>query len=366
LPNLQSPPSILGQQPSLYQAFQIDPNRGVTNQLYPYPPTGMGGQSLMMPPSGSSLSAGNSGSTTGDIFGSNSTSQFGRQFAAPPPGSTQSSSVMSSVLMSQPSLMTSTMKQPSVASAAIGPIGTKGAFQQGGLGSLPGSGTSPLLMPYDGGYVQNIQRSAAAAAGQTAFYQALAASSQQAAAAAASTSRHQQSNYGMTGFPGNHGQQSLVQQQLMRNQVPPQMQANPYAKPEQMKSATVTSGQQLGGLQNRPYTAVAAAAAASNSNAVQQQQAVKNAVTSLASMSLRSTVLGTGAPSTNGTAGTVVAATSGTPAVQQTTSYSPTPIQRPPGGKGQYFAKLLNLTCIKSSGGKIPENPSFVPPLHKG
>merc|ERR1712083_392354 len=168
------------------------------------------------------------------------------------------------------------------------------------------------------------------------------------------TSRHQQSNYGMTGFPGNHGQQSLVQQQLMRNQVPPQMQANPYAKPEQMKSATVTSGQQLGGLQNRPYTAVAAAAAASNSNAVQQQQAVKNAVTSLASMSLRSTVLGTGAPSTNGTAGTVVAATSGTPAVQQTTSYSPTPIQRPPGGKGQYFAKLLNLTCIKSSGGKIP------------
>merc|ERR1712223_170450 len=90
-PNLQSPPSILGQQPSLYQAFQIDPNRGVTNQLYPYPPTGMGGQSLMMPPSGSSLSAGNSGSTTGDKFGSNSTSQFGRQFAAPPPGSTQAS-----------------------------------------------------------------------------------------------------------------------------------------------------------------------------------------------------------------------------------------------------------------------------------
>merc|ERR1712079_304153 len=112
-------------------------------------------------------------------------------------------SVMSSVLMSQPSLMSSTMKQPSVASAAIGPIGTKGAFQQGGLGSLPGSGTSPLLIPYDGGYVQNIQRSAAAAAGQTAFYQALAASSQQAAAAAASTSRHQQSNYGMTGFPGS-------------------------------------------------------------------------------------------------------------------------------------------------------------------
>merc|ERR1712083_1110737 len=93
------------------------------------------------------------------------------------------------------------------------------------------------------------------------------------------------------------------------------------------------SGQQFGGLQNRPYTA--AAAAASNSNAVQQQQAVKNAVTSLASVSLKNTVLGTGAPSNNGIAETVVAATSGTPAVQQTTSYSPTPIQRPPGGKGK-------------------------------
>ena len=293
----------------------------------------------MMPPSGSSLSAGNSGSTTGDIFGSNSTSQFSRQFAAPPPGSTQASSVMSSVLMSQPSLMSSAMKQPSVASAAIGPIGTKGAFQQGSLGSLAGSGSSPLLIPYDGGYVQNIQRSAAAAAGQTAFYQALAASSQQAAAqAAASTSRHQQSNYGMTaaGFPANHGQQSTlqVQQQLMRNQVPPQMQANPYVKTEAaIKSAAAggPSGQQLGGLQNpRQYTAVAAASAANNAVGVQQQQAVKSTVTSLASMSLRSTVLGTqGAPPTNGT---VTAVTSS--AVQQTTSYSPTPIQRPPGGKG--------------------------------
>jgi len=47
--------------------------------------------------------------------------------------------------------------------------------------------------------------------------------------------------------------------------------------------------------------------------------------------SLRSTVLGTqGAPPTNGT---VTAVTSS--AVQQTTSYSPTPIQRPPGGKGK-------------------------------
>ena len=143
----------------------------------------------------------------------------------------------------------------------------------------------------------------------------------------------------MTGFPGSHGQQSLVQQQLMRNQVPPQMQANPYVKPEMKSVASVTSGQQLGGLQNRPYTVAAAASAASNSNAVQpqqHQQAVKNAVTSLASMSLRNTVLGTGAPPTNGTAVAAVAATSGTPAVQQTTSYSPTPIQRPPGGKGQY------------------------------
>merc|ERR1712083_619710 len=161
---------------------------------------------------------------------------------------------------------------------------------------------------------------------------ALAASSQQAAAAAASTSRHQQSNYGMTGFPGSHGQQqSLVQQQLMRNQVPPQMQANPYVKPEMKSAASTSQQQQLGGLQNRQYTT---AAVATNSNSVQQQQqAVKSTVTSLASMSLgRNTVLGTGAPPTNGTA-VAVAATSGTPAVQQTTSYSPTPIQRPPGGK---------------------------------
>ena len=221
LPNLQSPPSILGQQPSLYQAFQIDPNRAVTNQLYPYPPTGMGGQSLILPPSGSSLSAATTGTapSAGDIFGSTSSNQFGRQFAAPPPhGSNQVSSAMNNVLMSQSSLMSSAMK-PSVASAGIGPIGTKGAYQQGGLGSLPGSGTSPLLIPYDGGYVQNIQRSAAA--GQTAFYQALAASSQQA-------SRHQQNNYGITGFPG---QQSLVQQQLLRNHAPhPMGNHNPYMK----------------------------------------------------------------------------------------------------------------------------------------
>lgn len=298
LPNLQSPPSILGQQPSLYQAFQIDPNRAVT---YPYPPTGMGGQSLMMPPSGS---AGNA-TTTGDIFGSTSNSQFTRQFTAPPPGSTQGSSV----LMSQPSLMSSAMK-PSVASAAIGPIGTKGAFQQGGLGSLAGS-NSPLLIPYDGGYVQNIQRSAAAAAGQTAFYQALAASSQQAAAAA--TSRHQQNNYGITGFPG---QQSLVQQQLMRNQVPPQMANHPYVKSNDMKSFPgVSAASQVPPQQQQQH----------------QQSSVKSTATSLASMSLRNSVLGTGA-STNGTAS---AATSTAASLQQGASYSPTPIQRPPGGKGK-------------------------------
>ena len=148
----------------------------------------------------------------------------------------------------------------------------------------------------------------------------------------------------MTGFPGSHaGQQSLVQQQLMRNQVPPQMAANPYVNKPDMKSAaaqavaSTNQQQQLGGLQNRQYTAAAAAAVASNSNAVQQQQqqqqAVKSAATSLASMSLRSTVLGTGPPPTNGTAA-AVSATAGTPSVQQTTSYSPTPIQRPPGGKG--------------------------------
>ena len=318
LPNLQSPPSILGQQPSLYQAFQIDPNRGVTNQLYPYPPTGMGGQSLILPPSGSA--AGNSGTSTIDIFGSSSTSQFGRQFAGPPPGSTQASSVMSSVLMSQPSLMSSAMK-PSVASGAIGPIGTKGAFQQGGLGSLS-SGTSPLLIPYDGGYVQNIQRSAAAAAGQTAFYQALAASSQQAAAA---NSRHQQNSYGMTaGFPG---QQSLVQQQLMRNQVPPQMQ--------HVKDKT---GQQLGGLQNRQFSGQPQPQQqAPPPTQVQQAAAVKSTATSLASMTLRNSL---GTPTSANTNGTAPAATS-TAGVPQTTSYSPTPIQRPPAVKGQYEYSFL-------------------------
>ena len=48
-------------------------------------------------------------------------------------------------------------------------------------------------------------------------------------------------------------------------------------------------------------------------------------------MSLRNSVLGTGA-STNGTAS---AATSTAASLQQGASYSPTPIQRPPGGKGK-------------------------------
>ena len=335
LPNLQSPPSILGQQPSLYQAFQIDPNRAVTNQLYPYPPTaGMGGQSLILPPSGSSLSAANTGAapSAGDIFGSTSSNQFSRQFAGPPPGSNQVSSAMNNVLMSQSSLMSSAMK-PSVASAGIGPIGTKGAYQQGGLGSLPGSGTSPLLIPYDGGYVQNIQRSAAA--GQTAFYQALAASSQQAAAAAASSSR--QNNYGITGFPG---QNSLVQQQqqqqLLRNHAPHPMNNHPYMKNDSNALKASTVAQQLAsGLQAQRQFSATNAGPGSNGGQ-SQPPSIKGTATSLASMSLRNSVLGTGATVTNGA--TVTSATT----VQQTvTSYSPTPIQRPPGGKGK-----LSLKCF--------------------
>ena len=327
LPNLQSPPSILSQQPSLYQAFQIDPNRAVTNQLYPYPPTaaGMGGQSLILPPAaaGSSLSAaaGTGSGTSGDIFGSSNSNQFGRQFAGPPPGSNQVSSAMNNVLMSQSSLMSSAMK-PSVAASGIGPIGTKGAYQQGSLGSLPpGSGTSPLLIPYDGGYVQNIQRSAAA--GQTAFYQALAASSQQAAS--------RQNNYGITGFPG---QNSLVQQQLLRNHAPHPMN-NPYMKNDSggagagggLKASSVAQ-QLASGLQTtRQFSTNNAGLQPPNG---QSQPSIKGTATSLASMSLRNSVLGTGA--------TVVAngaTVTSAPTGQQTvTSYSPTPIQRPPGGKG--------------------------------
>merc|ERR1719150_696644 len=180
------------------------------------------------------------------------------------------------------------MKQPSVASAGIGPIGTKGAYQQGGLGSLPGSGTSPLLIPYDGGYVQNIQRSAAA--GQTAFYQALAASSQQA-------SRHQQNNYGITGFPG---QQSLVQQQLLRNHAPhPMGNHNPYMKNDTNALKTGGVGQQLGGLQNRQFSAAGSGAGGGGGTNGQGQTSIKGTATSLASMTLRNSVLGSG-NATNG------------------------------------------------------------------
>ena len=311
LPNLQSPPSILGQQPSLYQAFQIDPNRAVTNQLYPYAATGIGGQSLILPPSGSSLSAGSNTTNTADLFGPSTSSQFSRQFAAPPPTGTQTSTVMNTGLMSQSSLMTSSMKQ-SAASAGIGPIGTKAgqlgghnAYQQGGIGSLPASATSPLIIPYDGSFVPR--------SGQTAFYQALA--SQQ-------TTR--QNNFGITGFPN---QQSLMQQQMMRNQVPPQMPQTHYLKPDsnkggnnQQRSSDPYNGNNVGlsGLQSRQFAA---------NTGQHQQPAIKATATSLASMSLRGSVLGTSA-TTNGTAPT------STPTAQQTTSYSPTPIQRPPVGKG--------------------------------
>lgn len=313
LPNLQSPPSILGQQPSLYQAFQIDPNRGVTNQLYPYAAaTGIGGQSLILPPSGSSLSAaGSSATNTADLFGTSSNSQFRNQFAAPPPSGTQTSTVMSG-LMSQSSLMTSSMKP---ATANIGPIGTKAgqlgghnAYQQGGIGSLPASATSPLIIPYDGSFVPR--------SGQTAFYQALA--SQQ-------TTR--QNNFGITGFPN---QQSLIQQQMMRNQVPPQIPPT-YMKPDsgkqggnnQQRSSDPYNGNNvgLGGLQGRQFN--------SGSTGQHQQPAIKATATSLASMSLRGSVLGTNA-NTNGTVSTSAQA------VQQTASYSPTPI-RPPGGKGTFI-----------------------------
>ena len=309
-PNLQSPPSILGQQPSLYQAFQIDPNRGVTNQLYPYATTGIGGQSLILPPSGSSLSAGNSVSTnTADLFGGPTTgNQFSRQFAGPPPTGTQTSTVMNTGLMSQSSLMTSSMKQSAAAAGGIGPIGTKAgqlgghnAYQQGGIGSLPASATSPLIIPYDGAFVPRSGQTM----GQTAFYQALAS---------------QQTTRSNFGFPN---QQSLMQQQMMRNQVPPQM--PPTYSTGGGKQGGGANNVGLSGLQGRQFTG--------NSTQHQQPTSIKSTATSLASMSLRGSVLGTSSATTNGTAPT------STPAAQQTTSYSPTPIQRPPVGKGMY---LLN------------------------
>merc|ERR1712020_116557 len=77
----------------------------------------------------------------------------------------------------------------------------------------------------------------------------------------------------------------------------------------------------LSGLQGRQFTG--------NSTQHQQPTSIKSTATSLASMSLRGSVLGTSSATTNGTAPT------STPTAQQTTSYSPTPIQRPPVGKGK-------------------------------
>ena len=188
---LQSPQSILNQPPSLYPTFQLDQSRGVTtNQLYSAYAAGLGGQASVLLPS-SGLSAAGSGA---DIFGANPGTQFrlqgasgAAQFAAP--GQQQSSG--NTVLLSQPGLISSQVKQ----SNQIGPIGTKGGngpFQQSGLGTLPASGTSPLhLIPFDSqGNAQinyampnaAMQRSQQQA-GQTAFYQAFSASTQQAAAA---------------------------------------------------------------------------------------------------------------------------------------------------------------------------------------
>ena len=91
-------------------------------------------------------------------------------------------------------------------------------------------------------------------------------------------------------------------------------------------------GQQLGGLQNRQFSASGSGAGGgggvAGSNG-QSQASMKGTATSLASMTLRNSVLGTAGATTNG-----AVATSTVTAQQAVTSYSPTPIQRPPGGKG--------------------------------
>jgi hypothetical protein len=101
-----------------------------------------------------------------------------------------------------------------------------------------------------------------------------------------------------------------------------------YLKPDsnkggnnQQRSSDPYNGNNVGlsGLQSRQFAA---------NTGQHQQPAIKATATSLASMSLRGSVLGTSA-TTNGTAPT------STPTAQQTTSYSPTPIQRPPVGKGK-------------------------------
>ena len=166
IPNIHSPPSILNQPPSLYQAFQMDPSRGVTNQIYPAY-HGLNAQSVMLQSSGAL-------SGTTDLFGpppptnnqfrmqANNSGQYGGHN----PNQQQSSA--NQVLLNQ-----SLMKQ---SSNQIGPIGSKAgnaaAYQTGGLGPLPGTGNSPLLIPYDGsgnhiGYMANTMPRTG---GQTAFY----------------------------------------------------------------------------------------------------------------------------------------------------------------------------------------------------
>ena len=160
LPTLHSPPSILNQPPSMYQAFQMDPSRAVPNPIYSTY-HGLNAQSVL---------------SAADLFGPPPTNN---QFRMPTTNAagqfSGGQSTASQVLLSQ-SLMSSGGMKPA---NQIGPIGTKAgnAYQQGGLGGLATSGTSPLLIPYDGGvnpmnYMPGaMQRSAP---GQTAFYQALA------------------------------------------------------------------------------------------------------------------------------------------------------------------------------------------------
>lgn len=95
-----------------------------------------------------------------------------------------------------------------------------------------------------------------------------------------------------------------------------------------LKASTVAQ-QLASGLQAQRQFSATNAGPGSNGGQ-SQPPSIKGTATSLASMSLRNSVLGTGATVTNGA--TVTSA----PTVQQTvTSYSPTPIQRPPGGKGK-------------------------------
>ena len=123
LPTLHSPPSLLSQPPSLYQAFQMDPSRGMTNPIYPTY-HGMGAQSVV----------GLSGNAA-DLFGpppptnnqfrmqANNSAQYGGHN----PGG---QSTANQVLLSQ-SLMSSGGMKPT---NQIGPIGTKAgtaaAYQQ--------------------------------------------------------------------------------------------------------------------------------------------------------------------------------------------------------------------------------------------